>query len=142
MATLTLGRSMPEKIVLEEDAEYDLGRCSESDLDTHLDGRQSGRGTTSSDGFPRAPGRAVVIVKMEGDVAGAMRGSGRRRTGDPDRSAEAILGESWDDIVHVARLLIERGRCRERTSRPKCWNSAEATLAPDSIRGTRSRKSV
>jgi hypothetical protein len=30
-------------------------------------------------------------------------------TADPDRSAEAILDESWNDILHVARLLIERG---------------------------------
>src|SRR6266540_4184235 len=34
VATLALGRSIPQKIVLEEDAKYDLGRCSESDLDT------------------------------------------------------------------------------------------------------------
>ena len=105
VATLALGRSMPERIVLEENAEYDLGRCSESDLDTIWAVGNLAAERRSSDGFPREPGRTVVIVKMEGDVGGAM-GEG---TADPDRSAEAILGESWNDIVHVARLLIERG---------------------------------
>jgi hypothetical protein len=105
VATLALGRSMPARIVLEENAEYDLGRCSESDLDTIWAVGNLAAERRSSDGFPREPGRTVVIVKMEGDVAGAM-GDG---TTDPDRSAEAIVDESWDDIVHVARLLLDRG---------------------------------
>lgn len=105
VATLALGRSMPERIVLEENAEYDLGRCSESDLDTIWAVGNLAAERRSSDGFPREPGRTVVIVKVEGDVGGMM-GEG---TADPDRSAEAILDASWDDIVHVARLLIDRG---------------------------------
>ena len=105
VATLALGRSMPEMIVLEENAEYDLGRCSENDLDTIWAVGNLAVERRSSDGFPREPGRTVVIVKMEGDVAG---GTGDA-TADPDRSAAAILDESWDDIVHVARLLIDRG---------------------------------
>ena len=32
VATLTLGRSIPATIVLDADAEYDVGRCSEADL--------------------------------------------------------------------------------------------------------------
>jgi hypothetical protein len=105
VATLALGRSMPERIVLEENAEYDLGRCSESDLDTIWAVGNLAVERRSNDGFPREPGRTVVIVKMEGDVAGTM-GDG---AADPDRSAEAILEENWDEIVHVARLLIDRG---------------------------------
>jgi hypothetical protein len=125
VATLALGRSMPERIVLEESAEYDLGRCSENDLDTIWAVGNLAAERRSSDGFPREPGRTVVIVKMEGDVTGGM-GEG---TADPDRSAEAILDESWDDIVHVARLLIDRGALSRDDVEAEVLETDEATLA-------------
>src|SRR5262245_65899222 len=87
---------MPPRIVLEENAEYDLGRCSESDLETVWAVGNLAADRRSSDGFPHEPGRTVVIVKMEGDVAGTADAAV-----DPHRSAEAILAESWDYIVHV-----------------------------------------
>jgi hypothetical protein len=34
VATRALGRSIPEKVVLKEDSEYDLGTCSEPELGT------------------------------------------------------------------------------------------------------------
>jgi hypothetical protein len=125
VATLALGRSMPERIVLEESAEYDLGRCSENDLDTIWAVGNLAAERRSSDGFPREPGRTVVIVKMEGDVTGGV-GEG---TADPDRSAEAILDESWEDIVHVARLLIDRGALSRDDVEAEVLETDEATLA-------------
>ena len=132
VATLTLGRSMPDKIVLEEDAEYDLGRCSESDLDTIWTVGNLAAERRGGTGFPGAPGPAVVIVKMEGNVAGAMQDKRSTADGapDPDRSAEAILDESWDDIVHVARLLIDRGTLSRADIEAEVLNFDEATLAP------------
>jgi hypothetical protein len=124
VATLALGRSMPERIVLEESAEYDLGRCSENDLDT-IWAVGNLAAERRSDGFPREPGRTVVIVKMEGDVTGGMS----EGTADPDRSAEAILDESWDDIVHVARLLIDRGALSRDDVEAEVLETDEATLA-------------
>jgi hypothetical protein len=108
VATLALGRSMPARLVLEENAEYDLGRCSESDLDTIWAVGNLAAERRSSEGFPKEPGRTVVIVKMEGDVGGTMPGTANGAM-DADRSAEAILDEHWDEIVHIARLLIDRG---------------------------------
>jgi hypothetical protein len=132
VATLALGRSMPDKIVLEENAEYDLGRCSEGDLDTiwavgNLAAERRGGG-----GLPGGPGPAVVIVKMEGDVAGAMQDKRDTADGatDPDRSAEAILDESWDDIVHVARLLIDRGALSRDDIEAEVFEPDETSLAP------------
>ena len=111
--------------MLEESAEYDLGRCSENDLDTiwAVGNLAAERPAATAS---REPGRTVVIVKMEGDVAGGM-GEG---TADPDRSAEAILDESWDDIVHVARLLIDRGALSRATSKPKYWRPSEPRWRP------------
>ncbi|MEA2948113.1 MAG: hypothetical protein QOI40_3443 [Alphaproteobacteria bacterium] len=110
VATLALGRSIPGMIVLKADAEYDVGRCSEADLDTiwavgNL-AAERGRG----DGCPWEPGPSIVIFKMERDAAmpdpreaeaGPLVGAQR---------AEAILDENWDDIAHVAGLLSERRR--------------------------------
>jgi hypothetical protein len=126
VATLALGRSMPARIVLEENAEYDLGRCSENDLDTIWAVGNLAAERRSSDGFPREPGRTVVIVKMEGDVAGTMADA----TADPEQSAKAILDESWDDIVHVARLLIDRGALSRDDIEAEVLEPDEATPAP------------
>jgi len=128
VATLALGRSMPARIVLEENAEYDLGRCSENDLDTIWAVGNLAAERRSNDGFPREPGRTVVIVKMEGDIAGAMRDAADGAT-DPDRDAEAILDESWDDIVHVARLLIDRGMLSRDDIEAAVLEPDEAPLA-------------
>ena len=125
VATLALGRSVPARIVLEENAEYDLGRCSESDLETVWAVGNLAAERRSSDGFPREPGRTVVIVKMEGDVAGTADAAV-----DPDRSAEAILAESWDDIVHVARMLIDRGTLSRDDIEAEVLEPDEATPRP------------
>jgi len=34
LATLALGRNIPNELVLKEDNEYDLGRCTAPELDT------------------------------------------------------------------------------------------------------------
>jgi hypothetical protein len=111
VATLALGRSIPGKIVLKEDAEYDLGRCSEGDLDTIWAVGNLAAERRDIDGTPAAPGPTVVIVKMESDIVGPMHGEQGMPDGamDPDLRAKALLDENWDDIVHVARLLIDRG---------------------------------
>jgi hypothetical protein len=128
VATLALGRSMPARIVLEESAEYDLGRCSESDLDTIWAVGNLAAERRSSEGFPREPGRTVVIVKMEGDVGGTMRDTVNGAV-DADRSAEAILDEHWEEIVHIARLLIDRGALSRDDVEAEVLEPEEATPA-------------
>lgn len=128
VATLALGRSMPARIVLEENAEYDLGRCSESDLDTIWAVGNLAAERRSSEGFPRQPGRTVVIVKMEGDVGGTMQDTANGAV-DADRSAEAILGEHWEEIVHIARLLIDRGTLSRDDVEAEVLEPEEATPA-------------
>jgi hypothetical protein len=110
VATLALGRSIPGTIVLTADAEYDVGRCSEADLDTiwavgNL-AAERGRG----DGCPWEPGPSIVIFKMERDTGDAIRDPRETGAGAPegDRRAETLLDENWADIVHVAGLLIDR----------------------------------
>jgi hypothetical protein len=110
VATLALGRSIPGTIVLRADAEYDVGRCSETDLDIiwavgNL-AAERGRG----EGAPWEPGPSIVIFKMERDTADAFHDGCEAGAGALDRAqrAEAVLDENWDDIEHVARLLIER----------------------------------
>jgi hypothetical protein len=100
VATLALGRNIPNRVVLKEDNEYDLGRCTASDLGTiwavgHMAGER-GR----HDGCSGEQGLIVINVSMENSVAGCME----LRPG-----AEVILDENWDTIVRVAQLLIERG---------------------------------
>jgi hypothetical protein len=103
VATLAIDRSIPEFIPLREDAEYDLGRCSESDLDTIWEVGNLAAERRRDDGTPAEPGRTVVIVKIEGDVTDTFHVQRQ------PRAAGSILDEHWDDIVHVARLLIDKG---------------------------------
>jgi hypothetical protein len=110
VATLALGRSIPGTIVLKADAEYDVGRCSEADLDTiwavgNL-AAERGRG----DGCPWEPGPSIVIFKMERDAAMPDQREGGAGALAGAQRAEAILDENWDDIAHVAGLLSERRR--------------------------------
>ena len=100
VATLALGRSIPDKVVLKEDTEYDLGRCTEPELDTiwavgHMAGERS-----RNDGCSGEQGLIVINVRMESSIADGM---------ELNPGAEVILDENWDTIVRVARLLIERG---------------------------------
>ena len=131
VATLALGRSMPEEIVLEENAEYDLGRCSEADLDTIWAVGNLAAERRDNDGTPGAPGPTVVIVKMESDIAGAMYD--KRNTApeamDPEQGATAVLDENWDDIVHVARLLIDRGTLSRDDVEAEVFEPDEVTQA-------------
>jgi hypothetical protein len=100
VATLALGRSIPNKVVLKEDDEYDLGRCTEPELDTiwavgHMAGERS-----RNSGCSGEQGLIVINVRMESSIADGM---------ELNPGAEVILDENWDTIVRVARLLIERG---------------------------------
>jgi hypothetical protein len=101
VATRALGRSIPDKVVLKEDTEYDLGRCSEPELDTiwavgHLAGERS-----RNYGCSGEQGLIGISVRMESRIAAGM---------EPNHpKAEIILNENWDTIVRVARLLIEKG---------------------------------
>jgi hypothetical protein len=100
VATLALGRNIPNKVVLKEDNEYDLGRCTASELDTiwavgHMAG-VLGR----NDGCSGEQGLIVINVRMESSVPDGM---------ELKPGAEAILDENWDTIVRVAQRLIERG---------------------------------
>src|SRR5713101_3339144 len=130
VATLALGRSLPPKILLKADAEYDLGRCSEGDLDIIWAVGNLAAERRSND--PGQPGPTVVIVKLESDIGGAMHD--KRDTAkaamEPDQSAKAILDENWDDIVHVARLLIGRGTLSRDDIEAEVFEPDEVTQAP------------
>jgi len=131
VATLALGRSIPGKIELKEDAEYDLGRCSEKDLDTIWAVGNLAVEHRDHNGGAGAPAPAVVIVKMESDIGGPMNGEpGIAADGDPDLRAHALLKENWDDIVHVARLLIDRGSLSRDDIEAEVFEPDEVTRAP------------
>jgi len=127
---LALGRSLPAKIVLKANAEYDLGRCSEGDLDIIWAVGNLAAERRSND--PGQPGPTVVIVKLVSDIGGAMQN--KRRTAEeamePDQSVKAILDENWDDIVHVARLLIGRGTLSRDDIEAEVFEPDEVTQAP------------
>jgi len=100
VATLALGRNIPNKVVLKEDTDYDVGRCTLSELDTiwavgHMAGEQ-GR----NNGCSGEQGLIAINVTMESCVADGT---------ELKPGAEVILHENWDAIVRVAQLLIERG---------------------------------
>ncbi len=131
VATLALGRSIPGKIVLKEDAEYDLGRCSEGDLDTIWAVGNLAAEQRNNDGVPGAPAPTVVIVKMESDIVGPTHGhQGGTADGDADLRAKALLEENWDDIVHIARLLIDRGSLSRDDIEAEVFEPDEVNQAP------------
>ena len=101
VATRVLGRRIPDKVVLKEDSEYDLGRCSERELDTiwavgHMAGERS-----RNYGCSGEQGLIGISASMENRIADPME------LNYP--GAEVIVNEDWDAIVCVARLLTERG---------------------------------
>ena len=109
VATLALGRSIPGTIALGANAEYDVGRCSETDLQTIWAVGDLAAERARGDGCPWEPGPSIVIFKMESDSGDAFRDDRKIATGAPDeQTAKRILNESWDDIVRLARLLAER----------------------------------
>jgi hypothetical protein len=100
VATLALKRSIPPEIVVEENAKYDLGRCSASDLDTiwavgHLAVEHS-----RNEGSTGEAGLVAISVKVEAAVAGEME----------EQNPEAILEKNWSEIARVARMLFNRGK--------------------------------
>jgi hypothetical protein len=101
VATRVLGRRMPDKVVLKDDSEYDLGRCSERELDTiwavgHMAGERS-----RNYGCSGEQGLIGISASMENRIADPME------LNYP--GAEVIVNEDWEAIVGVARLLTERG---------------------------------
>ena len=101
VATRALGRSIPDKVVLKEDSEYDLGTCSEPELGTiwavgHIAGER-----IRDYGCSGEQGLIGISARMESSIADGME------LNHP--GAEVIVDENWDTIVHVARLLFERG---------------------------------
>ena len=115
VATLALGRSIPGTIALGANAEYDVGRCSETDLQTKWSVGDLAAERARGDGCPWEPGPSIVIFKMESDSGDAFRDDRKIATDAPDReqTAKRILNEGWDDIVRLARLLAE-GRTLSR----------------------------
>jgi hypothetical protein len=100
VATLALGRSIPEKVTLKKDNDYDLGRCTEPELDIiwavgHMAGERS-----RNYGCSGEQGLIVINVRVESSIADVRK---------LYPGVEVILNENWDRIVRVARLLIERG---------------------------------
>jgi hypothetical protein len=100
VATLALGRSIPRELVLQEKMNYDLGRCSTSDLDTIWAVGHLARERSRKDGCPGDAGLVDITVKMEGPVIGEVE----------DQNPEDILEENWKEIARVAQLLIEKGK--------------------------------
>ena len=113
VATLALGRSIPGTIALGANAEYDVGRCSETDLQTIWAVGDLAAERARGEGCPWEPGPSIVIFKMESDGGGAFRDDREIATGAQEQTAKRILNESWDDIVRLARLLAE-GRTLSR----------------------------
>jgi hypothetical protein len=110
VATLALGRSIPGTIALGANAEYDVGRCSETDLHAIWAVGDLAAERARGDGCPWEPGPSIVIFKMESDGGDAFRDDRKIATDAPDReqTAKRILNEGWDDIVRLARLLADR----------------------------------
>jgi hypothetical protein len=108
VATLALGRSIPGTIALGANAEYDVGRCSETDLQTIWAVGDLAAERARGDGCPWEPGPSIVIFKMESDSGDAFRDDRKIASGAQEQTAKRILNESWDDIVRLARLLAER----------------------------------
>jgi hypothetical protein len=108
VATLALGRSIPATIVLEADAEYDVGRCSETDLYIIWAVGDLAAERARGDGHPWEPGPSIVIFKMESDNADPFHRESGKGTPDRDQTANRILNENWHDIVRVSRRLAER----------------------------------
>jgi hypothetical protein len=100
VATLALGRSIPGTVTLQADTEYDVGRCSQSDLDIIWAVGNLAAERRRAGGSPWEPGPSITfrIVSDAADEAAI----------DPDQRARTILEENWDDIAQVARLLIDR----------------------------------
>jgi hypothetical protein len=99
VATLALDRSIPQAIVLEDDAKYDLGRCSSSDLNTIWAVGSLAAERSRNEGCLGEPGLIEIAVKIEHDVGGAIE----------NQTPEEILQENWNDIARIARLLINKG---------------------------------
>ena len=108
VATLALGRSIPGTIALGANAEYDVGRCSETDLQTIWAVGDLAAERARGDGCPWEPGPSIVIFKMESDSGDAFRDDRKIATGAQEQTAKRILNEGWDDIVRLARLLADR----------------------------------
>jgi hypothetical protein len=86
--------------VLKEDSEYDLGTCSEPELHTiwavgHMAGER-----IRDYGCSGEQGLIGISVRMDSSSADGME------LNHP--GAEVIVGENWDTILHVARLLINQ----------------------------------
>ncbi|HZN29371.1 MAG TPA: hypothetical protein VFB88_08405 [Xanthobacteraceae bacterium] len=113
VATLALGRSIPATIVLAADAEYDVGRCSETDLHAIWTVGDLAAERARGEGCRSEPGPSIVIFKMESDSGDAFGRDRETVTGSPEQTAKRILNDSWDDIVRLARLLAE-GRTLSR----------------------------
>jgi hypothetical protein len=130
VAMLALGRSLPLQIVLKEDAEFHLGRCSEGDLDIIWAVGDLAAERRSEE--PGQPGPTVVIVKLESDIGGAMHDKrvAAEAAMEPDQSAKAILDENWDDVVRVAHLLIEKRTASRDEVEAEVFEPDEATQAP------------
>ncbi|MGB7465776.1 MAG: hypothetical protein WBW14_23000 [Candidatus Acidiferrum sp.] len=101
VATRALGRSLPDKVALKGDSEYDLGRCSEPELGTIWAVGHMAAERIRDYGCFGEQGLIGISVRMESSIADGMELN--------HREAEVIVDENWDTIVHVARLLIERG---------------------------------
>ena len=71
VATLALGRSIPGTIALGANAEYDVGRCSETDLHAIWAVGDLAAERARGDGCPWEPGPSIVIFKNHGASAGA-----------------------------------------------------------------------
>ena len=108
VATLALGRSIPGTIALGANAEYDVGRCSETDLQTIWTVGDLAAERARGEGCRSEPGPSIVIFKMESDSGDAFGRDREIVTGAPEQTAKRILNEGWDDIVRLARLLADR----------------------------------
>jgi len=129
VVALALGRNVPNEDVLKEVNEYDLERCTLSELDTiwavgHLAGSE-----VATNGCSGEQGLIVINVTLESSVADGM---------ELKPGAEVILHENWDAIVRVAQLLIERGILSRSEVEGEVFGPTERTSSEESPSSERS----
>jgi hypothetical protein len=100
VATLALSRNVPEIMGLKEDNEYDLGKCTEIEVDViwtvgHMAGELS-----RAHGCSGEQGLITINFEIESSMAYHK---------NSNLGAETIRNQNWGAIVRVAQLLIERG---------------------------------
>ena len=119
VATRALGRSMPDKVVLKEDSEYDLGTCSEPEIEPSFGVIPGGGGAQHLArllGRARAPKRAPPPLPLHCDARAAPGRAGkpgcvqRCLCAAPPRLRQGLQLAARDRPLHVQALQAHTAR--------------------------------